>query len=440
MDDFVENKTFPNGDNYTGFINKSEKYNGKGILRTKENETKIGDFHNGLFKNGYSIVPLPVITGITQTPGNYYYGFNIVNGKPKAEPTIRLTEEDLTKIVYDQYKLHGIIFFQDDRKIYIGDVVNGIPQGKGALVYKDGKKYTGEFVNGIPEGKGILTESSGKEIVKGTFKNGKSIFEDSLQMLKSFDTDFDINFKIQEKNFPYIKKTLLQILKKTDPNKTINWENYDDIMTAKKRTIVQELIKFHPDKYQNEGDKIYATKITVVLNIIKEYLDHILTEFPKSSTSGLNSKSSQTKISENGPSASDITIPFVTNTAHNNAIETPATYATQNNAIETPATNTTQIDAIKPHVISPFVNATNTSSVHELPKQSHSTVHTDDSEKSNFTRNVLATSAVGLGAAGLYYAYKRFKQSSQKKKSKKPSRSRSKKKGSRRKKYHDKYI
>ena len=38
---------------------------------------------------------------------------------------------------------------------YVGQVVNGLPEGKGIEYYKDGDRYEGEFRNCKKEGKGI---------------------------------------------------------------------------------------------------------------------------------------------------------------------------------------------------------------------------------------------------------------------------------------------
>ena len=63
-----------------------------------------------------------------------------------------------------------------DRK-YIGQVINGLPEGNGVMYIDGGNIYKGEFKNGKYEGKGIYyynEEPSKGDRYEGDFKNGKS--------------------------------------------------------------------------------------------------------------------------------------------------------------------------------------------------------------------------------------------------------------------------
>ena len=57
--------------------------------------------------------------------------------------------------------------------IYEGEMKNGLMNGQGILVEKDGK-YDGEFLNGKMHGEGVLNLNDGR-VFKGEFKNGKYI-------------------------------------------------------------------------------------------------------------------------------------------------------------------------------------------------------------------------------------------------------------------------
>ncbi len=66
--------------------------------------------------------------------------------------------------------------------IYTGEIKNGIPDGRGKLIYNgvyDGDIYQGDFKNGKPDGKGIYYHHNGNRY-EGDFKNdkadGKGIF------------------------------------------------------------------------------------------------------------------------------------------------------------------------------------------------------------------------------------------------------------------------
>ena len=65
---------------------------------------------------------------------------------------------------------------------YTGEVKNGVPEGRGKLIYTgnyEGDRYEGDFKNGEPNGKGIYYHSNGNKY-EGDFKNdkaqGKGIF------------------------------------------------------------------------------------------------------------------------------------------------------------------------------------------------------------------------------------------------------------------------
>ena len=62
--------------------------------------------------------------------------------------------------------------FKYDIGRYVGQVVNGIPEGKGIMYYNSGNKYEGDFRNGKREGKGIYYYNDGDRY-EGDFKNGK---------------------------------------------------------------------------------------------------------------------------------------------------------------------------------------------------------------------------------------------------------------------------
>ena len=62
---------------------------------------------------------------------------------------------------------------------YVGQVVNGLPEGKGIEYYPNGERYEGDFRNGKQEGKGIYYFSNGGRY-EGDWRNdekeGKGIY------------------------------------------------------------------------------------------------------------------------------------------------------------------------------------------------------------------------------------------------------------------------
>jgi len=55
---------------------------------------------------------------------------------------------------------------------YVGQVVNGLPEGKGIRYWNDGERYEGDFRNGKREGKGIYYYNSGNRY-EGEWRNDK---------------------------------------------------------------------------------------------------------------------------------------------------------------------------------------------------------------------------------------------------------------------------
>ena len=55
---------------------------------------------------------------------------------------------------------------------YVGQVVNGLREGKGTVYFNDGDRYEGDFKNDKAEGKGIEYYNNG-DIYEGDFRNEK---------------------------------------------------------------------------------------------------------------------------------------------------------------------------------------------------------------------------------------------------------------------------
>ena len=72
----------------------------------------------------------------------------------------------ITNNINNQQELIGV----DGR--YVGQVVNGLPEGKGIEYYPNGERYEGDVKNWKIEGKGIYYYSNG-ERYEGDFRKGK---------------------------------------------------------------------------------------------------------------------------------------------------------------------------------------------------------------------------------------------------------------------------
>ena len=86
-------------------------------------------------------------------------------------------------------KKHGLITFYDsDSKVieknfflngnicqYEGQVINGVPHGKGTITYPNGSKYVGQWKDGKMHGEGISYGTNGNVYAKGTWQEGEFV-------------------------------------------------------------------------------------------------------------------------------------------------------------------------------------------------------------------------------------------------------------------------
>lgn len=56
------------------------------------------------------------------------------------------------------------------RDTYEGEFIDGVPNGKGTYVWRDGDKYIGQFRNGKADGRGVMIYADGKR-VEGLWQN-----------------------------------------------------------------------------------------------------------------------------------------------------------------------------------------------------------------------------------------------------------------------------
>lgn len=55
--------------------------------------------------------------------------------------------------------------------VYEGEIVNGLPHGKGHFIWNNDSSYYGDFLEGQMTGKGTITYANGEKYI-GDFKNG----------------------------------------------------------------------------------------------------------------------------------------------------------------------------------------------------------------------------------------------------------------------------
>ena len=117
---------------------------------------------------------------IIKTLGNIIIKMNnMINENKKNTELIR---NDISKL-YTQMekvnnKLNEIKINSDNKELqcengrYVGQVVNGLREGKGIYYMKNDDRYEGEWKNDKRDGRGIEYKSNGNRY-KGDFRNGK---------------------------------------------------------------------------------------------------------------------------------------------------------------------------------------------------------------------------------------------------------------------------
>ena len=176
---------YPNGE--LSFSNgKIEKINGFEFSYSASTEygssgspifLKNTDKVIGIHKKRDLIMPLNIGNFIGPI---YRYFKDLPKYKYKSEKQIFDTDNNVDYISNIKTKLKNYFqrrkenkYFYNDGKYYIGDMKNGLPNGKGIKYLEDGKiRYKGEFINGKREGYGIYYFSNGN-YYKGEWKNNK---------------------------------------------------------------------------------------------------------------------------------------------------------------------------------------------------------------------------------------------------------------------------
>lgn len=104
------------------------------------------------------------------------YTGGTINGVPQGKGTILYFDEvPYTKNYTGEWldgqkEGFGKMFWKDGDR-YRGDWKNDLPRGKGEYQWSNGNKFVGQFKNGLPSGEGVYETKSG-DIFVGNLKNG----------------------------------------------------------------------------------------------------------------------------------------------------------------------------------------------------------------------------------------------------------------------------
>ncbi len=91
--------------------------------------------------------------------------------KPKIV-TLYISKDDWFNDLRSDRKSWKIRRILDSDTMYVGEVRNGLPNGRGTSTYSNGEKYVGEFKDGKMNGQGTYTFANGRKYV-GEYKDDK---------------------------------------------------------------------------------------------------------------------------------------------------------------------------------------------------------------------------------------------------------------------------
>ena len=135
----------------------------------------------GIIKDLQQIINLSKDNIVIKRLGDIIIKMNyIINENKKNTELIR---NDISKLYnqmnkqFNELKINTmndqeIIYNNSDRIKYIGKVLNGVPNGKGTMTWKNGDRYEGDWKNDEKDGKGIYYSADGYKYV-GEFREGQ---------------------------------------------------------------------------------------------------------------------------------------------------------------------------------------------------------------------------------------------------------------------------
>ena len=142
------------------------------LLNSYQNKNRYYE----LLKNIYQINKIDIITKDLE--------------QINSDKSITNKSNNILNIYFKMVENNTKIYDNGDK--YVGEIKNGVKEGKGIMYYSNGDKYEGEFKNDLKEGKGILYRKNGSKY-EGDFKNDK---KDGKGILFYNDGDkFEGNYK-----------------------------------------------------------------------------------------------------------------------------------------------------------------------------------------------------------------------------------------------------
>ncbi len=160
--------TLPDGEKYVGQY-KDDKMHGQGTYTFPSGEKYVGEFKDGLF-NGqgtFTFADGRVKSGLWKDGD--FLGENQSESKTVTLYISSYNWEYFSKPIPANWETSRNL---ESDHVYIGEVSNGLPKGRGTLTFSNGAKYIGEFKDGQFSGQGTHTFSDSAKYI-GEFKDNQ---------------------------------------------------------------------------------------------------------------------------------------------------------------------------------------------------------------------------------------------------------------------------
>jgi len=130
-------------------------------------------------------------SGIYFWSDNHYFAGTWMNGKRTGYGIEVRPDGSFTCQYWENEKMIGHPIIHNAQRLnysngyYIGEVSNGVANGKGKYYWNDGSKFEGTWINGVIDGSGLLTFSNNMGYYVGYWRNGKRLACYGLQCLNN---------------------------------------------------------------------------------------------------------------------------------------------------------------------------------------------------------------------------------------------------------------
>ncbi|KAL0239212.1 hypothetical protein PCE1_004903 [Barthelona sp. PCE] len=177
---------------------------GLGLCISKDHNTvQRAVFSHGVMHG----MGIEVQTDVTN-PISVFIGTFVNNEKRGIGRELRATNNGNNEFQFYEGQFHGVSHGKgrllDKNGIYEGKFSENKPNGRGAMINRDGSRYVGSFLDGVPNGTGTLHTNDG-QFMKGTSINGK--FNGTVNIIDRSGMEEESNFDENVREGIYARRT-----------------------------------------------------------------------------------------------------------------------------------------------------------------------------------------------------------------------------------------